>query len=150
MGELGIKGRLTKLGEDNHSPAHVTGMSTKPRFRVLQQTSGYTGVTAYIVVSVHDGRTSRVSVHAFITRETAQASADSLNAMEAQHAANLADPAWVARRDRVLAEQEAAEQARSDAFARLIADQKAERQARSDAWAQLIDRWASRAGAGSD
>lgn len=106
-------------------------MSTSPRFRVRQQTSGYTGVTAYIVVSVHEGRTSRVSVHAFGTRETAQASADSLNAMEAQHAANLADPAWVAQRDRVLAEQEAAEQARSDAFARLIADQ-AERRAAAD------------------
>lgn len=107
-------------------------MSIKPRFRVRQQTSGYAGVTAYIVVSVHYGCTSRVSVHAFCTRESAQASADSLNAMEAQHATNLADPQWVAERDRVLAEQEAAEQARSDA------------------WARLIDRWASRAASGSD
>ncbi len=103
-------------------------MSTAPRFRVRQQTSGYTGVTSYIVVSVQDGRTSRVSVHAFVTRDTAQASADGLNAMESQHAANLADPQWVAQRGRVLAEQEASEQARSDAFARLIANQ-AKRQA---------------------
>lgn len=104
-------------------------MSTKPRFRVRQQTSGYTGVTAYIVVSVQNGYTSRVTVHAFGTRESAQASADSLNAMEDQHAAHLADPAWVAQRDAVLAEQEAAEQASSDAFARLGADQAARRAA---------------------
>ena len=103
-------------------------MTTCPPFRIRQQTSGYNGQTKFIVVHVKDGRTRRVSVHAE-TREAAQSSADSLNALEAQHEANLADPVWIAERDRVLAEQEAAEQARSDAFERLIAAQAARRAA---------------------
>ena len=106
-------------------------MSIKPPFRVRQQTSGYTGVTKFIVVLVKNGVASRVSVHAEISREAAQASADGLNAIEARYVANLTDPVWVAERDRVLAEQEAADQARSDAFERLLADQAARRAAKA-------------------
>lgn len=90
-------------------------------YRVRQQTSGYTGVTSYIVVKNPGGR--RVSVHAHVTRESAQIAADGLNKSEAEHQANLADPEWVAARDAKRAEWEAAEQARSDAFARIIAAQ---------------------------
>ncbi len=44
-------------------------------FTVRQTTSGYNGVTKYLV---YNG-SKRVSVHAYITRESAQAQADDLN-----------------------------------------------------------------------
>lgn len=59
---------------------HVAAQPATPPYRVRTQTSGYTGVPKYIVVRLHQGaRPSRVSVHPFTTRESAQASADDLN-----------------------------------------------------------------------
>ena len=79
-------------------------------------------VTYYVV---RNPGARRVSVHAVTTREIAQAEADRLNDTHEAHLENLADPAWVAARDAALAAQEAAEAARSDAFAALIARQRA-------------------------
>ncbi|MGH7743401.1 MAG: hypothetical protein ACREQ5_01070 [Candidatus Dormibacteria bacterium] len=46
-------------------------------FAVRAQTSGWNGISKYIVVMNPGGR--RVSVHAHITRSSAQASSDALN-----------------------------------------------------------------------
>jgi hypothetical protein len=79
-----------------------TAAKTKPRYTVRKQSSGWTlSETFYVYDLVRKGR---VSVHAG-TREAAQADADALNAEEAQHQANLVDPAWVAARDAALAAQ---------------------------------------------
>jgi hypothetical protein len=51
-------------------------MSKHP-YAVRETTSGYNGVTKYLVVRNPGGK--RVSVHASVTREGAQASADDLN-----------------------------------------------------------------------
>lgn len=53
--------------------------ATRHPFRVRKQTSGYNGITKYIVVMLRNGRAERVSVHAHITRESAQMAADDLN-----------------------------------------------------------------------
>ena len=78
-------------------------MSKRPRYTVRQQFSGYTSSVSYFVYDTV--RKGRVTVHAHRVREGAQADADSLNATEAQHQANLADPAWVAEHDAKLAAQ---------------------------------------------
>lgn len=57
----------------------MTTRQTHP-FKVRQQTSGWNGLTSYIVVMNPGGR--RVSVHAHQTRESAQAAADALNVIE--------------------------------------------------------------------
>lgn len=46
-------------------------------FAVRKTTSGYNGITKFLVVRNPGGR--RVSVHAHLTRESAQAAADDLN-----------------------------------------------------------------------
>lgn len=49
-------------------------------FRVRKVTSGYNGRDSYIVVLLRKGKpASRVSVHAFATRQSAQSNADELN-----------------------------------------------------------------------
>lgn len=50
---------------------------TKHPYAIRQTTSGYNGVTKFLVVKNPGGR--RVSVHAHITRQSAQAEADDLN-----------------------------------------------------------------------
>ena len=59
---------------------------TRHPYAVRKQASGYSGATTYIVVRNPGGR--RVSVHAHVTRESAQAAADELNigAMVKDHA----------------------------------------------------------------
>lgn len=53
-------------------------MATKKHpYAVRQTTSGYNGVTKYLVVKNPGGR--RVSVHAHVTRQSAQFEADDLN-----------------------------------------------------------------------
>lgn len=63
-------------------------MRSKPArpFKVRQQTSGWNGVTSYIVVMNPGGR--RVSVHAHYTKQSAQAAADELNIIEMVKPAN--------------------------------------------------------------
>lgn len=82
---------------------------SKHPFAVRQTKSGYSGEVKYIVVKNPGGR--RVSVHAYVTRESAQASADSLNVgdMVRPHAE---DPRPYAER---LAEAEAAYRAEGEA-----------------------------------
>lgn len=76
---------------------------TRPRYTVRKQSSGYTASESFYVYDLQ--RKGRVSVHASRSRESAQHDADSLNATEAKHLANLADPAWLADRDAKLAAQ---------------------------------------------
>lgn len=56
--------------------------TTTHPFRVRQMTSGRTGITKYIVVKLSGGVAHRVSVHAHISRDSAQYEADDLNIAE--------------------------------------------------------------------
>lgn len=56
----------------------MTTTSPSHPFRVRAQTSGYNGVTQYIVVKLRDGRARRVSTEP-LSKGQAQAQADQLN-----------------------------------------------------------------------
>lgn len=96
-------------------------------YGVRKQSSGYASSVKWIVVLNPGSR--RVSVHGTVSREAALAEAEAMNDEHEQHLDHLADPAWVAARDAKEAEIQAAQDARSAAFAALIERQKAKREA---------------------
>jgi len=85
---------------------------TRRRYTVRKQSSGYTSSESFFVYDLK--KKGRVTVHAYLLRQSAQADADQMNADHEQHLANLADPAWLAERDAKLAAQGLAVDAAGD------------------------------------